>query len=69
MPGEAPCKVEQGLGGMVASKDPSASAAKTDLPYQTQNFTGIPQNLEQRPLALVPHGFFSRSRELVLLCG
>lgn len=54
---------------MVASKDPLASAAKTDLPYQTQNFTGILQSLEQRPLALLPSGFFSLSRELVLLCG
>lgn len=57
------------FGGLVASKDLSAIAAKTDLPYQTQNFTGIPQSLEQRPLALLPRGFFSLSRALVLLCG
>lgn len=59
----------RGFGGMVASKDPLASAAKTDLPCQTQNFTGIPQSLEQRPLALLPHGSFTLSRALALLCG
>lgn len=86
MPGEALYKVGQfgwgrslvgasgrGFGGMVARKDPLASAAKTDLHYQTQNFTDIPQSLEQEPLALLPHGFSSLSRALIMsgywLCG
>lgn len=46
------------LAGMAASKDPSTSAAKTDLPCQPQNSTGIPQSLGAETLSLAPSWLF-----------
>lgn len=49
----------QGFGGMVASKDPSARAIKTDLPLAKPRFHRHPTKLEAEALSLAPSWFFS----------